>query len=305
MSANAWRFFTRGAAVCLAVSLGVCLLTHPPETAPPARPALPSAHAIPCDFYDKDGFTGAVLSARSYPDADGMLGGIVPHHLLAGQLIASFFKTAAESAAAPETVVLIGPLHESRLGKLVTSATDWQTPLGRFPADTELAGVLRERLGAVEDDALMRAEHSVAGLVPFARYYFPEAKVCCLLISRQAGASAPADIAAVLAEIAAEKSCFFVFSVDFSHYLDPDTTAVRDEESRALIAARDYDALLRLTNDHMDSPFSVCTFLMTMDALGRTVSELEHSNSQDILRLPFDNPAFSEGLTSYFVYGAG
>jgi UDP-N-acetylmuramate-alanine ligase len=37
---------------------------------------------------------------------------MVPHHLLAGELIASFFKTAKETGEAYDTVIVLGPNHK-------------------------------------------------------------------------------------------------------------------------------------------------------------------------------------------------
>lgn len=274
----------------------------PPAVAAPSA-AGPERTPLECRFYDRDGFYAAVGRARDYAPDGTLLGGTVPHHLLAGELIASFLQTASKNRPDVETVILIAPMHDARRGVLATTHAGWRTPAGLLEADTALADEFARILKAPDDDALMQEEHAVAALIPFVGHYFPGAKTACLLISGRAPAGAADACASLLAGYMESTSCLLVASVDFSHYLAPADTAACDEETRRAVLSGDMPAIGQMGNDNMDSPATVLTFLKTVARLGGYVTELDHGNSLEIMRLSYENPAFDEGLTSYFVFG--
>nr|PZN36723.1 MAG: AmmeMemoRadiSam system protein B [Bacillota bacterium] len=86
-------------------------------------------------------------------------------------------------------------------------------------------------------------------------------------------------------------------SVDFSHYLPRAEAAARDRETLAAIGCRDWDTLLAMGNDHLDSPATVAVVFMAMAAAGAGEPELvAHANSGDLVG--------SDGVetTSYLVF---
>lgn len=262
-----------------------------------------SSRLLNCIFHVAQEFDIAVAQAELYEVPEGgIFSGVIPHHLLAGRMIASFMKTAALNRPDIETVVLIAPVHFAEDVKLCTTMSGWATPFGVLPADIEFSGRFITALGAEINDAVVEEDHSAAALMPFVKHYFPEASVAVLLIEANAPPNTPASLAALLAEFAAEKNCLFLFSVDFSHYLMPDEVYQRDEESRKAVTEHDFEKLRFMTNANMDSPKSIMTFLKLNELLSLELHELEHSNSMEILNIPFPNPIYDEGLTSYFVF---
>lgn len=266
------------------------------ETARPVSPPLA------CDFYDGQSFAAAVERAEIY-EIDGLLlCGVVPHHLLADRMIASFFKTAAENRPDVETVVIVAPMHDGTRGKLSTTRSGWRAPGGELPADEAVAARFMEELGAAADDTLLQEDHSASALIPFVQAYFPEAKTACLLISGLSGPDTPRRAAETLSSVAPAQNCLFVFSVDFSHYLTPPETEERDRETRRAVASRDVDSVMRMGNGHMDSPVCVCAFILLTDLLEGSIYELDHGDSLKMSGLHPSDPAFAEGLTSYFIF---
>lgn len=258
---------------------------------------------LSCDFYDERTF--AVHDKISEPyDTDGkLLGGVVTHHLLAGKMIAGFFKTAAENRGDEiETVVIIAPMHYPEEDMLCTSSSSWQTPYGKAETDSKLTERFVSELGAVENSEMLVHDHSASSLIPYVKYYLPDAKVASLLISGRADKTVPPKTAELLKEMSEDKSCLFVFSIDFSHYLPPEKTEEMDKITLEAVMSRDLDSIAEMSDDNMDSPRCMCTFLELMDMLGGNVRDVDHSNSLSMSDVPYTKASFGEGLTSYFVF---
>jgi AmmeMemoRadiSam system protein B len=269
-----------------------------------AEPPIP-ARLLSCDFHDRGDFDIYTVQAEIYEVDGKIISGVIPHHLLAGQMIASFFKTAAENRQLEpvETIIIIAPMHYDDTNTvLCTTLSDWAAPFGITRTEQGFSECFISNLGAEICDYNMQKDHSAAALIPFVKHYFPEAAVACLLIEANAPFDLPERLAPLLAEFAEEKNCLFLFSVDFSHYLKPSQTAQKDEESRAAIFENDTGRIAFMTNAHMDSPKSIITFLKLNELLSLQLRELGHSNSLKVSGIPYPHPAYDEGLTSYFVF---
>ena len=223
-------------------------------------------------------------------------GGITPHHLLAAEMIAGFFREFSDDP--PKTIVVIGPNHKRRgFGGLQTSSSDWATPFGRLEADGEIVKMLVEKLGASENDSIMQDEHSISALVPYIRYYMPDVRIVPILLHGNYTSADSLQLGKLLGKIAADDpgSIAIVASVDFSHYLDADTAYKMDDITLEAIKNNDIPAISRMSNDNMDSPPSIITLLGAMGEAGAAGPEAAgHSNSSDIAGSGYDN------TTSYF-----
>lgn len=257
-----------------------------------------------CNFYDEYDFNLYVSGAESY-DIDGeVLCGIVPHHLLAGSMIAGFFESAAKNRPEIETVVLLAPIHEPREDRLCTTLSNWSAPTGVLENETAFSHLFVEELNAVVSDNTAEQDHSVSSLIPFVKHYFPEAKTACLLIAPDTYKSAALSekISELLVQLAQSKNCLFIFSVDFSHYLEPDQTYERDSETLKAVTEGDIESIFLMNNDNTDSPLCVSIFILLTEKLNGKIHELDHSNSMEILNYPYPHPVYNEGLTSYFIF---
>lgn len=268
-------------------------------TAEAPREAYP---LLDCNFYIERDFRVYTASPEEYDISGELLCGTVPHHLTGGQLISSFFYTAAQNRGDIDTIIIVGTKHYKDGGAFVTSKCGWQTPFGIMENDTEATARLMDA-GAAEQDTSMEEDHAAAALIPFAKYYFPEAKVSAVLVGADADKKVPEKLSAALTGLYGEKNILTVFSVDFSHYLQPSDTAAHDEETRRAVLAGDLSAVSAMTDSNMDSPYCIGTFMRLTEALGGNIAELDHSNSLEMSGLPYSAAAFPEGLTSYFVFG--
>lgn len=250
---------------------------------------------ITCRYYDEKSFMASIKKAElSEPGHLNILGGITPHHLLADQMIAQFFREIATDA--PKVIVLMGPNHR-RIGnrKIHTGRWSWNTPFGVMEAEKKIIEQIVGKTGADENMKLLENEHSIGALMPYVKYYLPEAKVVPLVLHGNLGLKSSKELANTILECIGDNDYLVVGSVDFSHYLTPDAAEKKDKISIKAIMERDFLEISRMDDDYLDSPPTVITLLEIMnkeDALGLEV--LDHSNSSVIAG------EYAESNTSYY-----
>jgi AmmeMemoRadiSam system protein B len=244
-----------------------------------------STSRLRCMHYNEKEFLDSVsLAAKTdlehSPASGQVIGGIVPHHLLAANMIAEFFWTLAQEP--PDTLVVVGPNHR-RIGfnELHTSTLNWVTPFGVLETDIGLTNNLMEELNASQNDALMELEHSISSLVPYIKYYLPETKIVPILLHGNYSLEDSKKLGEFLSEaMKDDEGIMVIASIDFSHYLDTDTANRMDAITLEAIESRDTLALIRMTNDNLDSPPSILTLLSAMDGVGAVGPDvIGHNNS--------------------------
>ncbi|MFO7173922.1 MAG: AmmeMemoRadiSam system protein B, partial [Bacillota bacterium] len=180
--------------------------------------------------------------------------------------------------------------------RVATSRRGWSTPFGVVAADPAWIDWLVAEGLAAEDDAALAPEHSVGGLMPYIAYHLPGARVVPIILHRGVTVAEARRLAGALATRIGP-GAVLIGSVDFSHYLPRAEAAARDRETLAAIGCRDWDTLLAMGNDHLDSPATVAVVFMAMAAAGAGEPELvAHANSGDLVG--------SDGVetTSYLVF---
>lgn len=260
------------------------------------------SEALECRYYNESDFFLYDSRGEKYPADGDILCGAVPHHLTAGHMISGFFKAAAESRPDVETVVIIAPMHYPSDNTLCTSETDWAAPYGRLETDKEITALFTDKLGAAADDEMMQYDHSASAHIPFVKYYFPEARSACLLVSPRENEDFPQRLAEVLAKAAEMKSCLFVFSIDFSHYLPPELADMHDSETLEAVLNGDTYAIEHMTNNNVDSPYCLSAYVRLTEALGGKINAADNSNTSKVREVPYSASLYPEGVTSYFVY---
>lgn len=221
-----------------------------------------------------------------------IIGGILPHHLVAESMIARFFNTLQEelsnaessSTVSPETIIVLAPNHK-RVGDrpLHTGAFSWDTPFGQVDADEKMVEELIKTFKAGVNPTLLEEEHSISALIPYIHFTFPKAKIVPILIHGNMNRKDCAKLSEFLVNSAQDTSCLLLASIDFSHGLRPEEAIKHDEVTQRVIETRDYETLFGLGNTYLDAPPTLGTFLMTMDSLnGRGQKNIkkdsEHSN---------------------------
>lgn len=250
---------------------------------------------IECLYYNKTDF----MSVKNYElnyDEGTVRGCIVPHHLLAKDLIHEVFQHVRKYNY--KTVVLIGPDHESTdMGKIFTTLNDWQTPTGILKTDKKITTELLKSSFVSKNDEKLIKEHSTSGIIPFIKYYMDDVEVITLVITKQAKLE---DIDVLVEELYKNvnvEGTLFIASIDFSHYLDLNKANDMDLVSMDAIKDKDINKIMEFTNDNLDSPISIAMMLKLMDKAGvKNLSVLNHSNSELITKKRI------EETTSYITY---
>lgn len=253
-----------------------------------------SEDMIGCMYYNEKDFVASVNKAEKIEIQNFIQAGIVPHHLLAGDMIASFFKTLANSE--PEVLILIGPNHK-RVGekKINTGRWNWNTPFGVLEADDKVFEDIFDSVDYGEDIGLLFNEHSISGLVPYVKYYMPDTKLIPIVLHGNLSLEDSKTFARSIFEATKGKKCIVVGSVDFSHYLSPEKADEMDTISLKAIKERDIETISKMNNDYLDTPPTIITIIELTEMLEAEKLEIMgHSNSAII------SGEYSESTTSYF-----
>lgn len=220
-------------------------------------------------------------------------GVIVPHHLLAADMIAATFAALAQGNDY-DRVVILSPDHYF-LGSARFSATDrdFRTVLGPVSSDKELVAALFDS-GLCARSTLFAREHGVRALLPFIAHWFPGAKVVAVAVNITA-TQEQCDAFIDMLEPLLDQRTLVVQSTDFSHYLPLGQARVRDRQTLHLLYNGESGDVFRLTQPgHLDS--LACHYIQSViqtRRYGALPSVLANRNSQYHAPLP------QEGTTSY------
>ncbi len=223
-------------------------------------------------------FAASIEAAGAVPPASGRVAGLIlPHHLLAADLIAAGFAHVREGAY--RRIVILSPDHFSR-GKTPFSVPgrDFLTSLGPVPLDREgAAALLRSEL--VSESNLFSHEHGVQALLPFIAHHFPGAFVLPVVIGKRSTPEEWKTLAELLSPLPGD-DVLIVQSTDFSHYLDREETAKHDAESLAVLLSGDPERAVHLRQPvHIDSRGALYVQMTLQKSLGATPVLLAHASS--------------------------
>jgi len=153
---------------------------------------------------------------------------IAPHGAweISGSLAGAAFASAAGRVGgkSPARVVVMGPMHNGQeKGIFLSNSHSFQTPLGDITVDQEASGWLEaySPLITVYDIPHLH-EHSIEVLLPFVKYFFPNASIVPILMGgcdRQQTRTLAGALQAVFAPIMAET----LIAVSFNMTVYPDS----------------------------------------------------------------------------------
>ncbi|HOP39313.1 MAG TPA: AmmeMemoRadiSam system protein B [Candidatus Woesebacteria bacterium] len=178
----------------------------------------------------EEAFASASASATG---KQTVLAGITSHHFLAKNLIANFFQGIDNSNI--RQIILIGPdhfnytIHDQFLAH--SSLLNWQTPFSILNSGQNLINQLHQQALITIKDTAFRNEHSIYTLIPFIKYYFPEADVVPLILNPKKANSEFFDFGQTIKKDLDSSSTLLIVSSDFSHQLSLEKSQQTDLES--------------------------------------------------------------------------
>lgn len=220
------------------------------------------------------GYFGIATFFNSQPhntsgkNMDVVVGGIVPHHLVAGEIIQKLFSTIGNQS--PKTIILISPDHWGVAKSNLTTTA--KNDLGGVLVDTSLRGkLINEFPSNIEfDDELLSHEHGITGLVPYIKNLSPHTKIIPIAVSAITSGITLDKISQFLSKT--EDDVVIVASSDFSHYLPSLAADLHDSTSIAAISAFDRNNFRNLEVDCWQ-----CLYIIS------SISELKNAKNYELI----------------------
>jgi len=255
---------------------------------------LHNANPMDENFYDTAfKFNKKQINLANY----NVIAGIIPHHLLAADLIAEFFSNLYTKQDKYETVVLLGPNHFNEgNADIITSGYDWHTPCGILNSDTDIFRQIIQ-LGGKADKDTINKEHSINSEVSFIKKVFPRAEFLPIILKSTTTKAEVDALAEKLYSVSQNKNILVLASVDFSHYKDSLTAQEYDQTSISAIKNFDFEKLNGLD---IDSWQSIGVLLKFSELSGASFKLLNNSNSA-ILSGKSDLQQTTSYVTGYFI----
>jgi len=188
----------------------------------------------------------------------------------------------------PETVVILGPNHHGRGALVALSTDDWQMPMGKVPADSDLAGeILKSSARITADETAHAFEHSLEVQVPFLQHEQKDlhiVPICVGHLSYEECQLVAQDLSSAIQ--AARKDVLLVASTDMTHYKSREEATKQDTLAIEHILRFDPKGLYATIHKYQISMCGVIPTtitLLTAKALGaRKVELIQYTDSGDV-----------------------
>ena len=212
--------------------------------------------------------------------AGRIVGGIAPHHDVAGAMILRFYATLKASGLSPKRVVLIAPDHYRAGRSAVTvCGADWETASGTLRADAAAVGAIVRSGAATRDDRIFAREHGVTTHLPLIRQTFPDATVVPIVVRTSASDMQLLVLRKILLPFLRDGG-LVLLSMDLSHGKPPRRAATEDERTLPTLLRGDGSAL---KGCDIDSPRGAALFLALVRDLGDSLRSLRERNERGVV----------------------
>jgi len=260
---------------------------------------------LQCRHYDEKGFFKALEQAVPYSVNGRLLAAVSPHFLPVMTYTANILSTLAHADSVAHTIYVLAPNHSGEGLPLIVADRGWTTPFGFLEADEEATSAILKSpqlTGMIDMDLYhLQSDHSAATLMPFIKYYLPEASVVTILLSQGCPLVALEALSAAIYESSKSKEVFVLASVDFSHYLPIEETAARDKITQELIYAGDIPAIKAMDSGNLDSPEAMVTLLYYTANFPNAHTELmDHVVLPESEKMPFIGYSYSAYIFSVY-----
>lgn len=197
----------------------------------------------------------------------------------------------------PETFIIIGPNHTGYGNSSIalSSATEWNTPLGDIKVDTELNNELQQRNPNIKyDDRAHQKEHGTEVELPFIQYITEQENkntmIVPIVLSNQT-LELSQQLARTIYESAEklERDIIIIASTDLTHYENSENARTKDEKVMQSIENMDEQELYsNITNYQI----TMCGYGPAITAI--TYSKLANAKNARILDYSNSGDAFGD-----------
>jgi len=159
-----------------------------------------------------------------------ILGGVVPHHLVAKDVIEDFYKRISSEVAQPKIIVFLSPDHFGECTRAGVSFITSELQFPDFRVATDEINILKKQFNIKEDNASIYLDHGIKNHLPFVKEYFGKSLILPILVSPKVTMDEAKNFASLL-NSTLPVDTFVIASVDFSHYLPKEIEDVHDKKS--------------------------------------------------------------------------
>ena len=211
--------------------------------------------------------------------APSIIGGIVPHHDLAVEMIEDFYQRIGSEDA--NRVWLFSPDHFRRARAYAPFCPDdWKAPSRILKADGEAFRILENLSVSGPDRALFGKEHGITIHIPYVAKHFPKATVVPMVVGYSTPDLALLELKKAIMKIAGEDDVF-ILSMDLSHYKTPEGMVREDEKTLPVLAGLNHGQTKEID---VDARRAAALLLLLMKELGAEEGTVIHrSDTSEIL----------------------
>lgn len=243
-------------------------------------------------------YEGAIEAERpDVPPPPGVTGILVPHHLVAPDLMARAFWAA--SAGDYDRIILLSPDHFRAVdGAFGVADRSLDTIFGPVEIDQKAAQSLLSNPSIFESiaPAELAAEHGFHSVTPLIARFWPNASVVPVLGSIYSDLSDWRAAADALAPLLTDRT-LIVQSTDFSHYLPRALAVLRDDESLGVIAAGSVEDVRKLNQPrHLDSKASMAVHNLLQSRLGGAPVIIGNRNQAEYGGDPYNTTSYISAI---------
>ena len=221
--------------------------------------------------------------------------GVVNHHVLAADLQARFFKSLHNVEPDIKTFYIISPDHFSAGKGISCHYNNYKTAFGEVEINKSKLNILLEKGCVLMDGQNFSNEHGVGALLPYIKYYFPDAKVVPIFIHIDYPKNRLVKFGADLSNMITDDD-FVVVSSDMSHYLTDEQARENDLQTKSWLANHEWKLLTNASDEYTDSAagFAILQGLFNKDEV--YFSELDYAVSTDYGADPKNTTSYITGF---------
>jgi poly-gamma-glutamate synthesis protein (capsule biosynthesis protein) len=223
--------------------------------------------------------------------------GVVPHHLLAREIMVDFFEFVAEQEPNPDTVIILSPdhLNSAVLEKDTSFITvNWEKAHQKFcniSIDRSLLKKLSSKHNIKQSSDIVLSEFGITNLIPFIEKYLPQSNIVPILISEDTSQEEVEQLVNTMHKISPSNTMLIAI-VDFSHYLPAGAAEFHDTKSIRVLLNFEEDEFKNIEVDSWQSLYAARLFAKLRESENHKI--IAHKNSTDFI------PHDLNSTTSYF-----
>ncbi len=222
--------------------------------------------------------------------------GVVPHHLLAHEIITDFFSIMKTDA--PKIMFILSPDHNHQCpSNRVDFITSDSPTIEGIQVSTATIAKMKETLSVSESTSKVLLDNGISDILIFVREFLTDTSIVPLLVSLNLNYETADKLVSVISSL--QEKTAVVASVDFSHYLPRKIADLHDLRSKRVLVNFEKEGFANLDVDSPQALYIARSFAFQKGSDSFAI--VRQGNSEDYTEVS------AQGTTSYLsiVFGRG